>query len=168
MSDSIDQLREMKAKLDLKWARLQQQVVAVGTERDEIDTAIRVLERLHGQDASPPSTITNENGVLILKYVGAGEDEAQAPKEIQSRIVADGHDLNADLVRTQLWRMAQRGLLESDNGKYWKPREKADPFAQYAEAVEVHRKRADDEWGAGEQARQTSGFTDDLEEDVPF
>lgn len=165
MSDSLDQLREMKAKLDLKWSRLQSQLAGVTTERDEIDTAIRVLERLEGIAAAQEVASTNENGTLILRHVGLGESEAQAPKDIQERLVRDGHDLSPDLVRTQLWRMAKRGLLESENGKYWKP--------QGSEPNQPRQEPDEDPWGEqrvdgifGNAVR--GGFADDLDDDVPF
>lgn len=165
MSDSLEQLREMKGKLDLKWGRLHSQLAAVTTERDEIDTAIRVLERLQGLAAVQESATINENGALILRYVGLGESEAQAPKDIQERLVGDGNDLSPDLVRTQLWRMAKRGLLESEGGKYWKPYG-SDPGQPQQVPVE-------DSWSEQQinnlsGAAGGGGFADDFDDDIPF
>lgn len=163
MNESVEQLAAHLGKLEAKANRLRTQLDAVETERGEIETTIRVLQRFAGQGPSAtPNNQPNENGAIILRYVGEGENEALAPKEIQERLTADGHDLNADLVRTQLWRMAKRGILESEDGKYWKP--VSDPFEEYASQA----KPSSEGFGAGANSGFGSGFADDLDEDVPF
>lgn len=174
MDDALSQLRQILLKQDAKAQRLRDQLSTALAERNDTDTAIRVLEKLSGLAAPAAPVQPNENGALILKFVGHGESEALAPKDIVDRLSAAGHELNADLVRTQLWRMAKRGALESENGKYWRP-QIADPFSEYAETVKQADERnpfaiddnLDEPFGSASN-RLPSAFDSDLDDDAPF
>ena len=174
MSDSVAILEEMRTKLEAKRSRLRNQLAAVETEFHEIDTALRVLHRIAG-DATPTgsSSPTSDNGATILNFVGLGEDEAKAPKEIFEALCLAGHDLNADLVRTQLWRMAKRGLIESENGKYW--RAKDDDFSSLLrddDHPDAPATLSDFEGSPQAIVAAKGGFMhvdpDDFDDDVPF
>lgn len=121
----MDQLASLRIALNKAEARVQRLAAQTDTakrERDEIETAIRVLERFANQGAKPvSSSSTSDNGQLIYGYVGYGPDNAMPPRGIIEKLNAGGHDLGDDLVRTQLWRMAKRGELENSDGRYWRP-----------------------------------------------
>jgi chromosome segregation ATPase len=165
--DHLAQLRIALEKAEAKVKRLSAQADAAQREMDELATAIRVIERLNG--ASAPANTQNDNGQLIYGFVGVGRANAKPPKEILDALKAAGHDLGDDLVRTQLWRMAKRSELLKGNGAYWRPaisqsvkdeggpdgansNTEHDPFAEYGATA----------------AKASTGWGDDLEDDVPF
>lgn len=187
MSDPVTMLREARAKAEAKVGRLRSQLAIAEREFEELETAVRVFDRISGNGPSPGpnAAATNENGTLIWSFVGIGEENGMAPKDVHEALVAAGHDLNADLVRTQLWRMAKRETLASESGKYWRPvdsrksEEKKAPSDFDSEgAFEV----GPDDGSQGSPSQLTpegsipsgSTFTtsrrgwDDLDDDVPF
>lgn len=195
----MDQIRDALAKAEAKVKRLSAQMDAAVAERDELVTAARVFERL--TEAVTPSSSAaaqSDNGQLIYGFVGVGRENAGAPKEIIDALKAAGHDLNDDLVRTQLWRMAKRNELRKDDGRYWRPVDlaagevlEADketaPNAETSRAVEELGRVAELEgrekteqhpFRNGENAGSSpappspvqtgGGFADDLDDDIPF
>lgn len=120
--DHLNQLREARTKALARVSRLQTQLHAAQIEAGDLDTAIRVLERL--VDPKPPASAgagsQSENGKIIFGAVGVGRQNARYPKEIIACLKAEGHDLDDDLVRTQLWRMEKRSELRKDDGQYWR------------------------------------------------
>lgn len=151
--EQIAALKDALGKAEAKEKRLVAQLEAAQREREELETAIRVIERFANAPASTSDGGgQSENGQLIYGYVKAGIKNAMAPKEIIDLLKADGHDLGDDLVRTQLWRMAKRKELRKEDGRYFRPDiteesiadllggddEKA-PGAKAAEALEVGR-----------------------------
>ena len=129
----MEQIREALAKAEGKVKRLSAQLEGAVAERDELLTAVRVIERLF-EAKSPSSTAAaqSDNGQLIYSYVGVGRQNAGAPKDIIDALRAAGHDLNDDLVRTQLWRMAKRNELRKGDGRYWRPQDSDAPFEDAA------------------------------------
>ena len=120
--DQLASLRFALDKVEAKVQRLFAQADAATRERDEIETAIRVIERFSNQAGKPVSGGgASDNGQLIYGFVGVGPERALPPKDIIEKLRAGGHDLGDDLVRTQLWRMAKRGELENNEGRYWRP-----------------------------------------------
>src|SRR5206468_3807304 len=100
-----------------------------------VETAIRVIERMNGVSDTAKITPVGENAAMILRYMGDGQAAGISPKEVHDMIVAmEDADISADLVRTQLWRMAKRGLLKSKDGRYWRPRNDEAPDAETSEA----------------------------------
>jgi len=86
---------------------------------------------------------------------------------------AAGLDLNADLVRTQLWRMAKRGLLESDNGKYWRAKlENFEALLGGSDHPDAPAILSDFEGSPQAEALMKGGFMsvdpEDFDDDVPF
>lgn len=144
MDVTLTRLRDALTKAETKANRLRSQLNGVEKEAEELATAIRVLERIEGIESTttaPPAM--NENAAAILKHVGYGRNEGRAPIQIFDALLGEGrHDLNADLVRTQLWRMSKRGTLESENGRYWKP-EAERPKAENVAAPDAETSEAD-------------------------
>jgi len=107
-----------------------------------------------------------------------------APKDVTAALHASGrNDVTSDYVRTTLWRMAQRGLLKSNNGLYWRDTVEVEGVA----APDAGTSRADNKTvgphGGGEvfpadtpEGSIPSGSTpsspapwgDDLDDDIPF
>jgi hypothetical protein len=129
VDDPIASLREAASKSEAKVARLRNQLTIAEKELEELGTALRVVERFtgYGTAAVAATTPVSDNGAIILKYVEDGEANGKAPKDVFEQVIADGHDLNADLIRTQLWRMAKRGTLATKDGRYWRPVSEAFP-----------------------------------------
>ena len=118
----IDVLRETLAKAETKWKRLKNQADAAQREYDELLTTIRVLERLSGQSEQSPQAPLSDTATTILQYLGFGESAGRTPKEVFDAIeIIEGEGMSADLVRTNLWRLAKRGVIESQNSRYWRP-----------------------------------------------
>ena len=143
---NLDQIRDALQKAEAKVKRLSAQLDAAAVERDDLLTAAKVIERLF--DAHNPSEAASsqsENGQLIYHCVGVGQENALAPKGIIDSLKAAGHDLNADLVRTQLWRMERRNELRKIDGRYWRPATEADKLDDdFAELVGGKTKKAPD------------------------
>lgn len=194
----LDQITDALQKAEAKVKRLSSQLEAAMDERDELRTTMKVIERLsESGQPSATSSAQSDNGQLIYGFVGVGPENARMPKEIIDALKAHGHDLNADLVRTQLWRMEKRNELRKADGRYWKPAafvsDEADndceneaPGAETSRASEDFGRVAELEGpekteqrpnGNGENAGsspappspiQFGGFSDDLDDDIPF
>jgi hypothetical protein len=177
--DHLQQLRTAFEKAEAKEKRLAAQLEGAQRERQELETAIRVLERL--TEPKVPSTAAasqSDNGQLIYGYVGIGRQNACAPKEIIEAMRADGHDLGDDLIRTQLWRMAKRNELQKSEGRYWRPvirkdESESDGREWGRDDSPVMTKDQNDwgNWSAPPVDRgfgSADGFADDLDDDIPF
>lgn len=120
MTDTIEILKAVLAKAQAKADRLRIQYEAANQEVVETTTAIRVLERLSGSP-SALTTSAGDVGAAILAHTKEGPENGRAPKDIFEALCAEGRDdLNPDQIRTQLWRMAKRGILQSEGGRYWR------------------------------------------------
>src|SRR6185437_13066836 len=120
--DDTEHLRTALEKAEARVKRLMAQTEAAKVERDELLTAIRVIERFAAPGASQSASgAQSDNGQLIYGFIGVGRANARAPKDIIEAMRADGHELGHDLVRTQLWRMARRNELQKADGRYWRP-----------------------------------------------
>lgn len=120
--EHLSALRDALSKAEAKEKRLASQLDAARTEREELETALRVVERLTGATAQAgASSSQSENGQLIYGFVGEGPEAAKLPKEIIEDLRKAGHALGDDLVRTQLWRMARRKELHKHDGRYFRP-----------------------------------------------
>lgn len=122
----LQSLSDSLHKAQAKAKRLRAQADTAEREANEIETAIRVIERMSGADTAPSATAVGETGAIVLQYVGYGPEKGRTPKEIHEAIeLIEGGDIGADNVRTQLWRMAKRGILQSEGGRYWRKKEEA-------------------------------------------
>lgn len=166
---------------------------AARVERDELAVAMRVLAK-HGYidtDAVAPSNTNrhaglNEQQSQVYECTGYGEIVGLAPKDVVGMLHSKGIDnLSADYVRTTLWRLAQRGLLQSQNGLYWRPgapdaANVEAPDAKTSEASEVSGPVTGRERGyppstpegsipsGSTQSRPNPAWDEDLDPDVPF
>ena len=172
MTDPIIQLQDAQAKAAAKVKRLRGQLEAAESELSDLETAMRVLDRISGAKAPAATGIQSDNGALIWGFVGIGRKAAQAPKEVIEALHTAGHELGADLVRTQLWRMAKRGDLKSEDGVYWRPiRSGPDAETENDGDGNVEPDPAMETPTGWEGVGRTSplgGFRDDLDDDIPF
>lgn len=133
-------IKERRTKAQAKVNRLRNSLAAATKDLEELDVALNVLVKhgyIEGDEDQPQPAIaeaagfSNENHALLYSYVPEGEASAISPKEVTDAIHATGRtDLNADYVRTVLWRMAQRNTLESRDGRYWRPTKKEEAPAE--------------------------------------
>jgi hypothetical protein len=167
--DQLAQLRNALEKAENRAKRLMAQAHAAQKERDELETAIRVLERFAGQ-ASGAGAVSSQGdkGQLIFSYVGVGQSKATAPKEIIDALRADGHDFGDDLVRTQLWRMAKRNELEKYEGRYWRPVILKDGDEDNAPngSVKIEQEPSNDDWSHSDPDKSWNDILGD--DDIPF
>ncbi len=153
--EHLSQLRTALEKAEGRVNRLKSQLETAQTERDELTTALKVLERLILGTQSEERPNQSDSGSIIFQYVPTGRANAAAPREIIDRMRHDGKALGDDLVRTQLWRMSKRGELLKADGKYWREAAQSptdtDPWEDDLANV-AHERQA----------------PDDLDDDVPF
>jgi hypothetical protein len=193
MADFPTVAADLSAKLskaESKVKRYESALELALAERDELAIAMRVLAKhgyLEGAVAAAGDRVAgmNEAQALVYECTAFGEVSALAPKDVAAILHARGRDdLSSDYVRTTLWRLAQRGILKSENGLYWRPA----PAAENGSAPDVETSRAVDSAGLadGSQGRAThldpegsipSSSTppkiiivpdDDIDDDVPF
>lgn len=168
MSDTLETLKAALAKAQVKAERFRVQYEAAAQEVAETETAIKVIERLSGLPLSIAGVGVGSGdvGAAILAHVVAGRENGRAPKDIYDALMSEGRaDLNADQIRTQLWRMAKRGVLHSENGRYWReppPTARAPAFGGYRQQPEpVALDDTDEIFGEAPQTSQSVDFGDD-------
>lgn len=133
----ITDLKDKLAKAEAKVGRIRASLTAATKEYEELVTAISVLTK-HGYVAgdagkqqpvvSAATGFTNANHALLFISVPEGEQYAVSPKEVTDLVHRDGRaDLTPDYIRTVLWRMADRGTLQSKDGRYWRPKKEEAP-----------------------------------------
>lgn len=185
-------LKDKLSKADSKVNRLESALSVARKERDDLATAYRVLVKLgHIEDGgtpadTTPSTGANEKQAIVLELVPFGEQYAVAPKDVTAILHNRGlEDITADYVRTTLWRFAQRNVLQSGDGLYWR----RTPELNSVAAPDAETSRADNESTGPATGRGTGfpptppegsipsgstpsntspGWGDDLEDDIPF
>lgn len=144
-------LVEKRSKAQARVKSLEVKLASARKEFDELNVAVTVLTRhgyLRADDAAeaapaPAEADTgdrlNDTYMFLLRFIPFSADWAVAPKHVTSEVHQKGRtDLSADYIRTALWRMGQRGILESNgDGRYWRPRKNEAPDAETSEASET-------------------------------
>lgn len=185
-------LKDKLSKADSKVKRLESALSAARLERDDYATAYRVLVKLGHIEAVQAATEevgavgANEKQNLVLSLVPEGEQHSVAPRDVTQNLHQRGlEDITADYVRTTLWRFAQRGVLKSADGLYWR----SSPVAvENVAAPDAETSRADNESTgpatgrgtdypptppegsipSGSTPPRSSPYSDDLDDDIPF
>jgi hypothetical protein len=185
-------LRTKLSKAESKVKRLESTLQQARQERDELAVAMRVLVKHGYLDADhivPANTNRNAemNEMQNLVFLGVPHNraEAVAPKDVTATLHASGHtDISGDYVRTTLWRLAQRDMLNNENGKYWRSEA---PEPENVAASDARAPEADTIAGplGGERGYppsapegsipsgstfrpNVSNFADDMDDDIPF
>jgi hypothetical protein len=149
MTDAPTILRTNIDKQRLKVEKLRTALAAAELELNENETALRVLVKLGlapevecaDDDLSESMTDTQS---LLLGAIPYGIANAAAPKDVYATLRAKGnHGVTADYVRTALWRLKKRGIIDGDSRHYWRtdaspatkqPENEAAPNAEALEA----------------------------------
>lgn len=190
MTDSpafVTDLIEKRAKAEAKVKRMEASLAAARKDFDELDVAVNVLTKhgyIQGDEGQAAPAITAQNGLndtysYLLRFVPFGEDLAIAPKEVTDMVRRDGRaDLSGDYIRTALWRMGQRGVLEGNDGRYWRPKKEEAPDASTSGASETTGPVTGRERGYPPSTPEGSipsgsthvqaAYESDLDDDVPF
>ena len=156
----VTDLIDLHAKAQARMKRAEATFGAAKKDFDDLDVALSVL-RKHGylpadphqpapKSAGSGEEPLNDNYLLMLRHIPFRADWAVAPKYVTGEVHKKGReDLSADYIRTALWRMAKRGILESNDGRYWRPRKEEASDAETAEASKVRMGLADGSQGRG-------------------
>lgn len=131
VTDMIRPLSDKLGALDKRIDRLRAELERAEVERADIQTAIRVVSELTGQRAQPVKSAdvpieksnrpASEKKQLMLDLIGVGEANGRAPVEVFHALRERGIlDISIEVVRTTLWRAADRNEIASGDGRYWK------------------------------------------------
>lgn len=162
-------------------------------DRDELAVTLRVLGKHGYMGLDETAGVTagragemNALQALVTACVPGFDSPGITPKNVTTVLHTAGRqDVSGDYVRTTLWRMAQRGILKSENGRYWRIES---PAAGNVAAPDAQTPRADNESTGPDTGRGTgfpstppegsipsgstfvqgSGYADDLDDDIPF
>lgn len=107
---------------------LREQMAQAEKEKSDLETALRVLSDVTGESVARPaaekpakSRPASEKKKMMFDALGVGRDEGLQPAEVHKALTDQGaEDISIQVVRTTLWRAAQKGELSSDDGRYWK------------------------------------------------
>lgn len=123
--DAIPLIRAKLASSTARVAKLRDQLAAAECERVEMETALKVLERIMGADAALPSAKDDAGDRPTIKagtmpdYVMQALLDGPKPISVITEIVLKQHggDLDANNIRSAAWRMwkAQRIGKSGDN-----------------------------------------------------
>lgn len=187
---------DLKSKLSQAEARvrkLESSLEKAREDRDELAVTLRVLGKHGYMGAAETEAVTAGRGAemnalqaVVIACVPGSGSPGITPKNVTAILHTAGRpDVSGDYVRTTLWRMAQRGVLKSENGQYWRIET---PDAENVEAPDALTPRANNESTgpdtgrgtgfpptppegsipSGSTSHFTGGFADEMDDDIPF
>jgi hypothetical protein len=134
MNEAVALLRDKLAKADSKVSRAEKALEAARTERDDLQTALRVMESLTGATsaATVATASTADRQQAIAELLGVGRERAKAPADMYPAYKElSGEHLSIDTFRTTIWRMKGKSypigdetyFVIGEEGAYWRERE---------------------------------------------
>lgn len=136
MDAALQKMQERLSSLDSRVNRLRTEIESVEAERADVQVAIRVYSDVTGEIAHPAAENeapirsdrpASEKRELMLALLGVGEASGKSPAQVHKGLLAQNiQDISIEVVRTTLWRAANRDQIGSGGGQYWKLPEAAD------------------------------------------
>jgi hypothetical protein len=124
MSETIAILRDKRAKLSAKVAKMASALETARAELSDTETAIKVLVQMglapDIDSDTPAAAPVTESQEAILSVLSDKPHEGMSPRQVLAALDFRGTPMNADYVRTALWRLAKRGTIATANSTYWK------------------------------------------------
>ena len=120
--DAIPLIRAKLAATTARTAKLRDQLAAVDAERAEMETALRVLERIMGTDATKvddsakPALKAGTMPDYIIQALLDGPRPIAAITEMVAMQV--GPDVDANNIRSAAWRMWKANRIGKDGDNY--------------------------------------------------
>lgn len=136
--DTAPLLRDIEAA-DKRIDKLSAELQKAMSEKADLETTLRVLSKygsggVSGTAESSPvisSRPANEKKKLMLGILGVGREGGVQPSDVYKELVSSGvEDITIQVVRTTLWRAADKGEIASENGRYWKMEAEAPLFSE--------------------------------------
>lgn len=137
MANVTDTIRERIKAVNERLDTLRAEMTKAETENADLQTTLRVLAEVTGEEVPSAARVTSptstrpasEKKRLMFDVLDVGANKGVQPVEVYKALVAAGiEDISIQIVRTTLWRSAQKGEIASDNGRYWKIEAEEPPF----------------------------------------
>lgn len=119
----ISELETRLKKAKMRRDKAKTAYESAATDVGRLETALSVILEITGTLKQPTTTgggLSLKQRVVVdsLKF---GQNQALSPVDVyQSAARNDAFDGDVNYVRTTLWRMADKGVIGSANGTYWK------------------------------------------------